>query len=205
MRGRPVRIRAPGFAIGTTNDQAIPSDPSGSRRYVAIECGSEADWDHVPAHRDQLWAEALEVYRLWVDEGEPNPPPNLLPPSLRDEQERVNAGFTGVDADFDDLAEHLEPQAVRFSGKAAGVKILRLWELAHNIRNAHLAYAPAPPPLDRSAEIKLAQALVIYGWQKGRFKRRPNLVSVRRLCGPTGQSGLLFKHSYAQHKTTNNP
>ena len=156
--------------IGTSNDEAVPADPSGSRRYLAVQCGETANWDYVPSVRDQLWGEALSIYRSWVDQGSPNPPPNILPADdkWREEQERINAAFTGIDADFDDLAEKLEPLVTPFVGKANGVKILKLWELAHSMR-ATSFIEPAAPPLDRSAEVKFAAALTVYGWSKGKF------------------------------------
>ena len=162
--------------IGTTNSEAVPADPSGSRRYVVVEAGDRANWDYVPTHRDQLWAEAAAIYQGWVDEGSPNPAPNLLPPALREAQELVNAQFTGIDADFDDLAERLQLQAGEFTGPQQGVKILRLWERAHALRSpGSPGFGPAPvpppvPPLDKSAEVKFGQALAMYGWKKARFK-----------------------------------
>ena len=157
--------------VGTTNSEAVPSDPSGSRRYVVVECGDVADRDYVPVNRDQLWAEALAVYQNWIAEGSVNPAPNLLPPALRDAQERLNAGFIGIDADFDDLAERLQLQAGEFTGRQQGVKILRLWERAHALRHpSSVTFGPAPvPPLDKSSEIKFAQALRAYGWARLRF------------------------------------
>ena len=135
--------------IGTANSEAVPSDPTGSRRYIAIECGATAAWDYLPSVRDRLWAEALSIYRNWVADGSPNPPPNLLPSGTewREEQERINSAFTGIDADFDDLAEKLELQVTRFVGKANGVKILKLWELGHSMRATNFV-APVAPPLE---------------------------------------------------------
>ena len=157
-------------AIGTSNDEAVPSDPSGSRRYLAVQCGETAEWDYVPSVRDQLWSEALSIYLSWVDQGSSNPPPNILPAGdeWREEQERINSAFTGIDADFDDLAERLELQVTRFTGKANGVKILKLWELGHSMRASHFV-SPVTPPLDRSSEVKFAAALTVYGWHKGKF------------------------------------
>ena len=158
--------------IGTTNSEAVPADPSGSRRYVVVEAGDRANWYYVPTHRDQLWAEAAAIYQGWVADNSPNPAPNLLPPALREAQELVNAQFTGIDADFDDLAERLQLQAGEFTGPQQGVKILRLWERAHALRSpGSPGFGPAPvPPLDKSAEVKFGQALAMYGWKKARFK-----------------------------------
>ncbi len=46
--------------------QVLPKDPSGLRRFVPVtlEGGDPAHVsDYLDMHRDQLWAEALELYR----------------------------------------------------------------------------------------------------------------------------------------------
>ena len=157
--------------VGTANEDAVPSDATGSRRYLAVPCGDEADWDYVPTHRDQLWGEALSIYRSWVADGAPNPPPNLIPRELRDAQTSVNSKFVGTDAHFEELAGLLEHQAERFTGRSNGAKILALWSLAHLTRNATAqeGYVPPTPMLDRSAENKFGAALTFQGWARGKF------------------------------------
>ena len=119
---------------GTSNDEAIPADPSGSRRYLAVQCGESADWDYVPENRDQLWAEALALYNDWVSGGSQNPAPNLLPPELREQQEAVNAMHTGSDASMEALVDALEPLWGKYTGWVGAVKMLDLWEAAHTER-----------------------------------------------------------------------
>ncbi len=52
-----------GIIAGTTNDeQALPADPSGSRRYWPVQVGS-VDAEGLLGARDQLWAEAVAAYR----------------------------------------------------------------------------------------------------------------------------------------------
>ena len=121
------------IAIGTANgDVAVPSDPTGSRRYLSIECGVDgaaANWDYVAANREQLWAEAKHRWDSWDGEGLP---PNLLPPELREEQEAVNAGFTAANDTFSELALMLEQHKPYHPRPEAGVTLQALWELAHS-------------------------------------------------------------------------
>ena len=54
--------------LGTTNDDdPLPNDPTGNRRYQVIECGLErgefVDRDYTRAIRDDLWREALHLYK----------------------------------------------------------------------------------------------------------------------------------------------
>ena len=157
--------------VGTANEDAVPSDATGSRRYLAVQCGDEADWDYVPENRTQLWSEAFATYQAWVADGSPNPPPNLIPSGLRDAQNSVNSKFVGTDAHFEELAGLLEHQAERFTGRSKGAKILALWNLAHLTRNATVqeGFTPPTPMLDRSAENKFGAALTFQGWARGKF------------------------------------
>ena len=86
--------------VGTSNEDAVPADATGSRRYLAVQCGDKADSDYVPENRTQLWAEALATYQAWVAEGSPNPRPNLIPSGLRDAQNSVNSEFVGTGRSF---------------------------------------------------------------------------------------------------------
>lgn len=48
--------------VGTTNEAEYLSDPTGARRFWPIKC-RRADVEWIAAHRDQLWAEAVAMYR----------------------------------------------------------------------------------------------------------------------------------------------
>ena len=66
--------------VGTTNnDQALPNDPSGNRRFVPVRVwpgkrGHEGVRAYLTEHREQLWAEALA---LFADGVSPRLPPEL--------------------------------------------------------------------------------------------------------------------------------
>ena len=51
--------------VGTSNDvECLPNDPSGNTRYVPIQCGEGSHVEpYMDAHRVQLWAEGLALYR----------------------------------------------------------------------------------------------------------------------------------------------
>lgn len=59
---------------GTTNQDGILTDPTGSRRYWVIPVGRRVDLEAVRALRGQLWAEALAAYNAgeqwWLTEEE---------------------------------------------------------------------------------------------------------------------------------------
>ena len=132
------------IAVGTCNPPlAIPSDPSGSRRYLVIPCGVDGAvtgetvtdrWNYIPDNRDQLWAEAK--YR-WDNQDPTKPPPNLLPHALRQEQEETNSGFTAANEEFAELVLALQDHRAAHPRPKLGITIKDLWELAHT-------NAPAP-------------------------------------------------------------
>ena len=57
--------------IGTANETRILSDPTGARRMLPVFVEKPIDIDYVLEHRDQLWAEARELWQrhgvAWQD------------------------------------------------------------------------------------------------------------------------------------------
>lgn len=73
---------------GSTNDRAYLRDDTGGRRFWPIECTvTEIDTDHFAANVDQVWAEAVTVYRQMRKEK----PFGLLPLYLTDPEARAEA------------------------------------------------------------------------------------------------------------------
>ena len=85
---------------GTTNDpHCLPADPSGNRRFVtltveAAEAGPAGVSAYLDAHRSQLWAEALYLYRKGLVA--------YLPARLTEAQTAANAGAVQVDESLED-------------------------------------------------------------------------------------------------------
>lgn len=72
--------------IITTNDRAFLTDPTGNRRYWVVTLGLEQiDIDAVQEERDQIWAEAVSVYKRMRQEQ----PVGMLPLHLGKELEQV--------------------------------------------------------------------------------------------------------------------
>ena len=55
--------------FGTTNDTDFLKDQTGNRRFWPIDCGirepTASVWDDLPNEVDQLWAEAVQLYRIY--------------------------------------------------------------------------------------------------------------------------------------------
>jgi len=52
--------------VGTTNDSEFLSDPTGNRRYWPLTLKGNIDIAWVVANRDQLWAEAVSIFKTWL-------------------------------------------------------------------------------------------------------------------------------------------
>ena len=82
--------------VGTTNDNhCLPNDPSGNRRFVVVEVregpgGIPALREYMDRNREQIWAEALSVYRSGEDS-------IRLPDELKARQREVNEGHRQSD------------------------------------------------------------------------------------------------------------
>jgi predicted P-loop ATPase len=71
-----VNMRRPSVLVGTTNSPSFLNDPTGDRRFWVLEIPEShtIDLAWVQANRDQLWAEAVALYRKgepwWLTEAE---------------------------------------------------------------------------------------------------------------------------------------
>lgn len=56
--------------VGTTNDDQYLKDATGGRRFLPVRASGDVDLDRIRAERDQLWAEAVKLFRegfqYWV-------------------------------------------------------------------------------------------------------------------------------------------
>ena len=96
------------FAFVGTADRrsALPNDPAGNRRFVAIELQQGADVEaYMEEHRLQLWAEGLHLWRMASREIERVA---NLPRALMERQAEVNEDFTRRDDEYDELVEQLD-------------------------------------------------------------------------------------------------
>jgi len=59
---RHITYKRRSILIGTTNDDAFLKDPTGNRRFLPIQVGV-ADSAAIKRDRDQLWAEALHIFK----------------------------------------------------------------------------------------------------------------------------------------------
>ncbi len=75
---------------GTTNRDDFLRDETGARRFWIIACGAAIDTDYVRANRDQIWAEALHLYRAgeacWLTDA-----------GMQSDQERLAAEYLPED------------------------------------------------------------------------------------------------------------
>jgi uncharacterized membrane protein YiaA len=73
-----INARRPSILVGTTNSDQFLNDPSGSRRFWAIELteNKKVDIEYIRRERDQIWAQAVEQflaggdYLWWLDDDE---------------------------------------------------------------------------------------------------------------------------------------
>ena len=152
--------------VGTSNEEdPIPFDPTGSRRFVAIPCVGVRDFGRqvrsaVGAEMEGLWAEAWHHYRAgsrgWTD--------GRLPAELEAARVTRNEAFQASDDSMSSLIGALPAKSMTLHDVAVtlGLKV----------------------PLDRSVQFRLADALKGEGW--GRSQRRRDGRVVREWEPPDG-------------------
>jgi putative DNA primase/helicase len=64
---REIRIDRSTVFCGTVNHGGYLKDPSGARRFWIVTCGESINVEGIRANRDQLWAEARQLF----EQGEP--------------------------------------------------------------------------------------------------------------------------------------
>lgn len=115
------RLERRGVFVATTNKAKFLADETGSRRYWVVRCGSRVRVSDLARDRDQLWAEALLVYRGLGQAVRPRP--HLLTsedwedvcryrwwlsPEAEEDREADNQDFEGEDPYADSVAAYSE-------------------------------------------------------------------------------------------------
>ena len=96
------------FALtGTSNENVIPNDPTGTRRFVALPVrkgrndgldGTTLVRQYLDEARESLWAEALYMYQSGVEA--------RLPSELKSAQRELNEQFRNADSIIEEQIQH---------------------------------------------------------------------------------------------------
>lgn len=137
--------------VGSTNREGFLADDTGSRRFWPVKVGGRIDVDTLGKHRDQLWAEAVDLERSglehWLDQAAD---------SLRENQ---SDEFSAEDP-WEDLVRTASETHVRsgnyLSDGISIADIMRLMGLPVGQQN-------------KSASMKLAGLLKRMGWEQFQF------------------------------------
>lgn len=157
------KIRVPRRCVfaGTTNEFSFLNDPSGSRRYWVVSV-KEIDVERVAAMREQLWSQALHLYKSGL----------VMPYLTKEEQaalEKRNALYREDNELAEELSEYLQG--------ASCVKISNIMIERYKVSANDVSMAQYKP---MEKDIKLA--LRSMGWQSKMV--RVNNQTVRRWCNP---------------------
>ena len=138
--------------VGNTNKKEWGFDETGMRRFLPVRC-TDIQIDYVVAHRDQLWAEAVNRFRAgetWWD----------IPDADREQDARYD-----VDAWEEKVAAWIAQREKSFHllGKPCTFSINDLYEEA-----IHGVNARTIPPISRSDQIRLGRILTRLHWQRKR-------------------------------------
>lgn len=167
--------------VGTTNDTQYLRDPTGGRRFLPVTVGPRVQVDAVIANRDQVWAEAVHLYRQgfrWWD----------LPTEAGAEQEAryLQDGWEGVFARFLDALPQKEREAPGIVRAGDGsVEAFFLPDLL--VEAVGLDYSRQ----HKAEQMRAAQALRRLGWhkaegQRGAGRRRMWVRDDRSIGGEVG-------------------
>lgn len=109
--------------IGTTNHYDYLQDETGGRRFWPVKCGATIDVDALGRDRDQLWAEAVALYRA----GErwwPVTDAEIALCSVEQEKRQAQDAWTGRVAEF--VAEKECVAIAEILGDALGFEVSRM-------------------------------------------------------------------------------
>lgn len=104
---------------GTTNEREYLRDPTGGRRFLPVRADGDVDLARIAAERDQLWAEAVKLFRegfpFWVlpDDAPAQQAARYISDSWEGRIERWLAGVWRDDRDGNSIV----PQRLRFTAR----------------------------------------------------------------------------------------
>ena len=141
--------------VGTANDSALPNDPTGNRRFVAVHVTSghvKRLREYLDEHRDQLWAEAVHLYRESTEA--------WLPSDLADVQASSNEHARRRDDVLEDALD-------RWLQGQNGVG----FTMADAVAGCGLAIdGDAAVKVDQRAQRRVGSALRLRGYEKRRAR-----------------------------------
>lgn len=128
--------------IGTTNSETYLKDETGGRRFWPIKC-KNIDLEALETDRDQIWAEAVNLYKL-------GRPWHITDPATRELAEEEQTARYDEDVWHNDIAVYLE--------KKNKVTVSDVLSEALFIEKAKM---------DRASQNRVTKALTRLGWSRG--------------------------------------
>lgn len=158
---------------GTTNEQHYFQDRTGNRRFWPVRCGT-IDLEALERDRDQIWAEALERYMLYVADP--------LPPRQRIEKWWLENEEMAREAQEERLVtEDWTPRIAKFledSGRTVSVQVSQGVYETFNVSEGVPTWAVAMGALhldmsrlDRASSTRIGIAMQELRWTKVRVTR----------------------------------
>jgi hypothetical protein len=166
----PIRVDRTYVLTGTTNQRRFLTDPTGNRRYWIVEATDTIDTPWLTAHRDQLWAEAVEVLRregCWW---------------LTREQEHASASRNADHTETDAL-EELVAHALEGKHETTVLEVCTAILTRGLTSEAAHDQATTRARTDRSLQTRVGTALTRLGWEQGP-RRRVGLRSENNFVRP---------------------
>jgi hypothetical protein len=154
----PIRVDRTYVLTGTTNQRRFLTDPTGNRRYWIVEAPAAIDTAWITAHRDQLWAEAVVVFRregYWW---------------LTREQEHASAG-RNADYTETDALEELVAHALEGKHETTVLEVCTAVLTRGLTSEAAHDHAATRARTDRGLQIRVGAALTRLGWEQGPRRR----------------------------------